>query len=663
MKKNTVSLLLLTAMVWVLVFAGGITQPVVLTTGTAILKGEITDKSDASAIPFATVTLTGTSIGTTTDADGKFEIKGLAAGTYELQVQVLGYEKYSQKNIHLKEGEVKTLKIALVTKEKELSEVVVTDEVEIMAVPATVNESIGRTMNKSIQYDMASGSFSNYSPSPNIYNGYVEDGGFNTEEYDRIYENEFKSALDDPLSTFSIDVDAASYSNMRRFITMGQMPPADAVRIEEMVNYFDYEYDQPTDGHPFAVNTEMSDCPWNKDAKLIHIGLQGQKLDFNDIKPSNLVFLIDVSGSMNHSNKLPLVKKSLEHLVNNLSDKDRIALVVYAGAAGLVLPSTPASQKDKIMAAINKLNAGGSTAGGAGIKLAYKVAVENFIENGNNRVILATDGDFNVGASSDSEMTRLIEEKRKSGVYITICGFGMGNYKDSKMEKIADKGNGNYYYIDEEKEAIKVFGTEMQATLFTIAKDVKLQIEFNPAMVKSYRLVGYENRLLNKEDFDDDTKDAGELGAGHTVTALYEIIPVEKDFGSKGEVKSENNQQDEIFGELRYQESRVKPDAYNSEEIMNLKLRYKPPKSDVSKLILHPTSRSFTSLNKASDNLKWSAAVAMFGMLLRDSKFKGDASYQAVVEMAKNAKGKDPYGYRAEFIELVKSCEQFVAAR
>lgn len=667
MKKNAISLMLFCTIAWILVFAGGITNPVLIKTGTATIKGTITDVNDGSAIPFATVIISGTKLGTSTDVDGNFAFKNLAAGKYELVASMLGYEKHSIKNIILKDGETKTFNIQLTSDEVELQEVIIMDEIEDSRAPI-LKESKSLNIRSyspaTTNYDAVkmSGTSNNIQPS-SIYNGYVEEGGFNTEDYDRIYENEFKSALDNPLSTFSIDVDAASYSNMRRFITMGQMPPADAVRIEEMVNYFTYDYKQPTDEHPFSVYTEMTDCPWNKESKLIHIGLQGKELDFEDIKPSNLVFLIDVSGSMNHGNKLPLVKKSLQHLVNNLGKKDRVALVVYAGAAGLVLPSTSADQKDKIMAAINNLNAGGSTAGGAGIKLAYKVAVDNFIENGNNRVILATDGDFNVGASSDAEMTRLIEEKRKSGVYITLCGFGMGNYKDSKMEKIADKGNGNYYYIDEEKEAIKVFGTEMQATLFTIAKDVKLQIEFNPALVKEYRLVGYENRLLNKEDFDDDTKDAGELGAGHTVTALYEVIPAVKNFGSLGDVKSNPQQQDEIFGELKYQESRVKPDAYNSEEIMTIKLRYKPPKSDVSKLIVHGINKNFTSLNKASNNQKWSAAVAMFGMLLRDSKFKGNSTYESIAELAESSKGVDKYGYRAEFIQLVKSCQKFVVSK
>src|SRR5579862_9522077 len=356
--------------------------------------------------------------------------------------------------------------------------------------------------------------------------GFNADSAFNTEEYDAIIENPFLNAIQNPLSTFSIDVDAGSYSNVRRFLQNGQLPPTGAVRIEELINYFHYEYPQPSNDDPFSINTEVGTCVWNPQHQLVMIGLQGKKIPTENLPASNLVFLIDVSGSMMEPEKLPLVQKSLKMLVDQLREQDRVSLVVYAGNAGLVLPSTPGSEKIKIKNAIDALEAGGSTAGGAGIQLAYKVASQHFIRNGNNRIILCTDGDFNVGPSSDSELFDIIDKEKKTGVFLTVLGYGMGNYKDAKMEKLADKGNGNHAYIDNEMEAKKVLVNEFGGTLFTIAKDVKLKIEFNPAIVQAYRLIGYENRMLNKEDFNNDSKDAGELGSGHTVTAVYEIIPV-----------------------------------------------------------------------------------------------------------------------------------------
>ncbi len=474
----------------------------------------------------------------------------------------------------------------------------------------------------------------------------------NTEEYDKIKENEFLAVNQNPLSTFSIDVDNASYSNIRRFLNNGQMPDKGAVRIEEMINYFDYDYTNPTGEHPFSIYTETGSCPWNTEHKLVHIGIQGKKLDYENLKPSNLVFLLDVSGSMNSQNKLPLLKKSLKLLLNQLSQNDKISIVVYAGAAGLILPPTNASEKEKIIAALDKLEAGGSTAGGAGIKLAYKIAKEAYIEGGNNRVILATDGDFNVGTSSTSSLVELIEEKRKDDIYLTILGFGMGNYKDGRMEQISNAGNGNYFYIDNIKEANKVFVKEMRANMFTIAKDVKIQIEFNPAQVKAYRLIGYENRILKKEDFNDDKKDAGELGAGHTVTALYEIVPASSKEETGGKVD-----------ELKYQNTKISDYAGKTNEIMTIKFRYKPADSDKSILIEHvleskyPLGTSITELENPSDNFIFSAAVAEFGMLLRDSEFKGNSNFKQVRELAKNSKGKDENGYRAEFIEMVKTAE------
>ena len=476
----------------------------------------------------------------------------------------------------------------------------------------------------------------------------IED--FNTEGYDHITENRFLKVTDNPLSTFSIDVDAASYSNVRRFLNEGQLPPAGAVRIEEMINYFHYEYPQPEKTEPFSINTEISDCPWNKDNKLVLIGLQGKKIPTENLPSSNIVFLIDVSGSMSDPMKLPLVKTSMKMLMDQLREQDQIAMVVYAGAAGLVLPSTSGADKIKIKDAIDKLDAGGSTAGGAGIKLAYKIAKQNFAKGGNNRVILCTDGDFNVGASSDDDMERLIEEERKSGVFLTVLGYGMGNYKDSKMQKLADKGNGNHAYIDGLSEARKVLVNEFGGTLFTIAKDVKLQIEFNPAKVQGYRLIGYENRMLNKEDFNNDKKDAGELGSGHTVTALYEVIPM----GVKSSFL-------EKVDKLKYQKN-TEPQNKSSQtdEIMTVKFRYKAPDEDVSKLIEHPVIDKQISLAKTSDNFRFAAAVAEFGMILRNSEFKSDASLDDVVRLSRKAKGHDEEGYRSEFVRLVENAQSLV---
>lgn len=468
----------------------------------------------------------------------------------------------------------------------------------------------------------------------------VQENDYNNEGYATISENGFKNPKEAPLSTFSIDVDAASYSNMRRFVKNGSIPPTDAVRVEEMINYFDYDYPQPTDGHPFEIIYELGECPWNKDNKLLHIGLQGKKFLNKEIPPSNLVFLIDVSGSMSDENKLPLLKKAFKLLVSQLRAEDKVAMVVYAGSSGLVLPSTSGSEKEKIINALDRLQSGGSTAGAAGLKLAYEVAKNNFMKDGNNRIIIATDGDFNVGQSSNEEMERLIVEYRDKGIFISVAGFGMGNYKDDKMEIIADKGNGNYSYIDNLMEAKKVFINEFSSTLYTIAKDVKIQIEFNPAYVAEYRLVGYENRLLADKDFDNDKKDAGEMGAGHTVTALYEIVPV----GGKNAYSPK----------LKYQSTEPQPVKPGNGEFATIKFRYKKPDGDKSILMERIIPNKTVSAAQASDNYKFSASVAGFGMLLRNSEFKGENTYDNVLELARSSKGKDSDGYRAEFINLVE---------
>lgn len=466
---------------------------------------------------------------------------------------------------------------------------------------------------------------------------------FNTEGYAPINENGYKNVRNNPLSTFSIDVDNASYSNIRRFINNGSLPPADAVRIEEMINYFRYDYPEPEGEHPFSVYTEVAVCAWNQKHQLLQVGLRGKSIDKSSLPPSNLVFLIDVSGSMNSPNKLPLLKSAFGLLVNELRPQDHVAIVVYAGAAGLVLESTPGNRKEVIMSAIDNLEAGGSTAGGAGLRLAYKEAEKNFVKGGNNRIILATDGDFNVGESSNGGMERLVEEKRELGVFITVLGFGMGNYKDDKMEIIADKGNGNYSYIDNLQEARRVLVREFGGTLFTIAKDVKFQLEFNPAKVDSYRLIGYENRLLNDEDFNDDTKDAGEMGSGHMVTALYEIVPA----GSGERIPS--------VDPLKYQESKKIEERKYSDELLTIKVRYKKPDGRTSMLLEKAVKNFGEEIENTSDNLRFAAAVVEFGMILRESEFKGNATLDGAAKLASSAKGNDEDGYRSEMIRLINT--------
>ena len=606
------------------------------------ITGTILNTDDGLPIPGVNIVEKGTSSGAISDINGKYEIS--VAG--ESSILVFSFVGFVTEEIAVNAKRV--IDVSLQADMTSLQEIVVTGYAQqhkrdvtgsISTVSgARVSKKMKANMAPAMEYEIAA------------YD-YIQPD-FNTEGYSTIHENEFLKATKNPLSTFSIDVDVASYANLRRFLNNGQKPPIDAVRIEEMINYFNYEYPQPIGQEPFSVITELASCPWNTKHKLVHIGLQGKKIPTDNLPPSNLVFLIDVSGSMQDQNKLPLLKSAFKMLVEEMRDQDRVAIVVYAGAAGLVLPSTPGSQKEKIMDALDKLAAGGSTAGGAGIKLAYEVALENFKKEGNNRIILATDGDFNVGASSNAEMERLIEKKRDEGVFLTVVGFGMGNYKDDKMEILADKGNGNYAYIDNLQEAKKIFVNEFGGTLFTIAKDVKLQIEFNPAKVQAYRLIGYENRRLKDEDFNDDKKDAGELGSGHTVTALYEIIPV----GVKSEfVKS--------IDPLKYQNSEMeKFSSTTTGELMTLKLRYKAPDGNTSKLISTTVQDKNKDWENASENFLWSAAVAEFGMLLRESEFSQDADVQSVLELARKSRGKDEEGYRSEFIRLVES-SRFLASR
>jgi Ca-activated chloride channel family protein len=463
----------------------------------------------------------------------------------------------------------------------------------------------------------------------------------NQEDYDSFVENQFESPKSAPLSTFSIDVDNASYTNIRRMINNGQAVPKDAVRVEEMMNFFKYNYPQPKNQDPFSINTEYSNCPWNPKHQLLKIGLQGKNIPTDNLPASNLVFLIDVSGSMSAANKLPLLKQSFKILVNELRKEDKVAIVVYAGAAGLVLPPTAGDQKQTIINALDKLQSGGSTAGGAGIELAYNTAAENFIKGGNNRVILATDGDFNVGSSANKDMETLIEEKRKSGVFLTCLGYGMGNYKDSKMEILANKGNGNYAYIDNIQEANRFLSKEFKGSMFAIAKDVKIQIEFNPKHVQSYRLIGYENRKLRPEDFKNDAIDAGELGSGHTVTALYEIIPtgIESDY---------------LVSDLKYSQATTNNSNF-SNELATIKFRYKKPDGEKSiemvETITNQTAKS------TSDDFKFSSAVAWFGLKLRDSKLVSNKETNSIETLAKQGLSNDKDGYRAEFIRLVEAVQ------
>ncbi|MGI8788015.1 MAG: vWA domain-containing protein [Pyrinomonadaceae bacterium] len=473
-------------------------------------------------------------------------------------------------------------------------------------------------------------------------NGEFDDEKMSGERYAEITENPFLETARAPLSTFSIDVDTASYANVRRYLNDGQMPPKDAVRIEELINYFEYDYPQPVGNVPFSVNAETATCAWNAKHKIVSIGLQGKKVSLDDVPPSNLVFLVDVSGSMNEPRKLPLLKDALKILVNQLTTKDRVAIVAYAGNSGLVLDST--NNRGEIISALNNLEAGGSTNGGQGIQLAYKVALDNFIQGGNNRVILATDGDFNVGLQSDDALVRLIEAKRQSGIFLSVLGFGTGNTNDSMMEKLADKGNGNYAYIDSPEEARKALGEQVAGTLYTIAKDVKIQVEFNPAKVAGYRLIGYENRLLANRDFSDDKKDAGDIGAGHTVTALYEIVPAGQAVENDGI-------------ELKY--SKVEPGEANfNDELLTVKLRYKEPDETNSKLLTQGLLDKENLIENASDNLQFASAVAEFGLLLRDSRYKGAANFRSVSSLAENSTGSDLKNYRGDFLSLVRKASR-----
>lgn len=579
----------------------------------AAISGRVHDAETGSPVPGAWVSVAGTQIGRTSSMSGRFFLPGVPPGEHVVEVSAPGYET-TRDAVTVSAGETATVDFALVP--------AVLPTLDEIAAPAA-----GQV--RTLAWQVAG---ARMWPAP---------AGYDAESYAHLPENDFRLVSAAPLSTFSIDVDRASYANVRRFIQSGERPPVDAVRIEEMINYFPYSWDEIQSEHPFAVSAELWDAPWNTSHRLVRIGLRARSVETAHLPPGNLVFLIDVSGSMSSPDKLPLLKRAFALLVEQLRPQDRVAIVVYAGAAGLALPSTPGDQRAEILAALDQLGAGGSTAGGAGIQLAYETARKHRVEGGNNRVILATDGDFNVGASSDGEMVRLIEKERESGTFLTVLGFGAGNLKDSKMEQIADHGNGNFHYVDNLLEAKKVLVEEMGGTLLTLAKDVKIQVEFNPRHVAGYRLIGYENRLLNAEDFADDAKDAGDLGAGHAVTALYEVVPAGMSV-PRGEIAP-----------LRYQPERDAPAPSSfDDEMMFVRVRYKEPEGTRSMLLEQAV---LVQRSSPSDDFRFAAAVAGFGMLLRDSPHAGAYTLDDVIRLARKSRGLDERGYRAEFVRMAET--------
>jgi Ca-activated chloride channel family protein len=608
-------------------YAVCILLPGLVLAGTSgFIAGTVTDAQSGDPLQGANIIVVNQSLGAASDINGNYLMMNVPAGEYDVSAAMFGYQRIIKQGIVVINNDTTRVDFKMTTS------VLQSEAVTVMAKQPNVKADVTSSIS-SYQYTGAA---------PRLPMEAQID--WNTEEYDKINETGFREVLRYPMSTFAADVDAASYSNARRFIMQDELPLKDAVRIEEFVNYFNYDYPEPADEHPLSINIEYGQCPWNSKNRLISIGLQGKKLKREDAKPSNLVFLLDVSGSMDEPKKLPLLQKAFNLLVDQLENKDRVAIVVYAGAAGVVLPSTSGSEKPTIKAAIDALQAGGSTAGGEGIRLAYDIAKKNFIKEGNNRVILATDGDFNVGISSTSELTRFIEEKRNGGIFLTVLGFGMGNYKDNRLQELADRGNGNHAYIDNILEARKVLVSEIAATLYTIAKDVKIQVEFNPAQIGSYRLLGYENRRLNDEDFTDDKKDAGEIGAGHTVTALYEVVPSDPAKESKKV-------------DLKYQTTEMKPEALKSDEVLTVRIRYKEPDGDTSREFSKTLEGSPLPPEQLSDNFRFASAAAEFAMILAGSEFKAGSDLKQVKELAQSAIGQDVNGYRAEFLTLVNRVE------
>ena len=579
----------------------------------AAIAGVVTDETSA-VFPGATCELSGPERrSAVTNERGEFQFTNLRPGTYELTCSLPGFTTAIER---VTVGPGKTGRLAVRLRIATLAE----------TVSVTSASRRVQTLSTPVRADWPGGRWRYRGP-------------MNTESYDSFEDNPFHRVTTDPLSTFSIDVDTASYANTRRMLNDGELPPPGAVRIEEFINYFRFDYPQPEGTAPFSVSTELSECPWNPRHRLALIGLRGREIKPGSMPRRNLVFLIDVSGSMDEADKLPLVRNSLRMLVDILAPQDSVAIVVYAGSSGLVLPATPGDRQTEILTAIANLSAGGSTNGGEGIRLAYRLAREHFVEGGVNRVVLATDGDFNVGVTSEDELVRLIEQERASGVFLSVLGVGTGNYQDSMMEKLADKGNGNYSYLDSMQEARKVLVREANATLVTIAKDVKIQVEFNPKRVAAYRLIGYEDRVLNDEDFLDDSKDAGEIGAGHSVTALYEIVPA----GEAADVPS--------IGPLRYQREAQLTGAASSDELMTVKLRFKPTRENRSRPIDAVMVDRVRSMGR---NLGFASAIAEFGMLLRQSKYAGEGSFESAAARARRFLGKDADGDRAELVTLVE---------
>lgn len=619
---------------------------------TGNIAGHVRDRTTGKPIIGAQVEIVGARRLMVTDDSGSFRFANVPEGRYIVRARMIGYKRNDETWVRVTAHATATLELTLLQEPIALQKTVVTGA----RAPLVERRSMSATSNLAAAPANAQSRVETLYEVDGVRLDSSEAWRYRVpkdrEQYDEIVENQFIAVAADPLSTFSIDVDRASYSNVRRFITQsGQLPPRDAVRIEELVNYFPYDYAEPDGDDPLAIHTEVAPAPWKPEHQLVRIGLQARRIKTDNLPASNFVFLLDVSGSMMPDNKLPLVKAAMRLLVNQLRPQDRVAMVVYAGSAGLVLPSTSGNQKEKILDAIDRLEAGGSTAGGEGIRRAYDEAVANFIRGGNNRVILATDGDFNVGASSDAEMVQLIEEKRKTGVFLTVLGVGEGNLQAAKMEKLADHGNGNYAYLDTITEAQKVLVHELGGTLYTVAKDVKIQVEWNPARVRAYRLIGYENRLLHNEDFADDKKDAGEVGSGHSVTALYEVVPV----GVKTDVTIR------MPDSLRYQQRTTQATSAAGPELLFVKVRYKQPDGDQSRLISQPVLAQANA--SPSVDFQFQAAVAEFGLLLRSSDFRGKADLGHVIAAAREAQGKDPDGYRAEFVRLAEAVRGIGVAR
>lgn len=615
------------------------------------IRGSVATNGTPARVTITCGTVTKT---TMTDPAGNFSIGGLPAGACTVSASASGFSAAAA-SVTVTGGNIASVSLALKSATPKIEPKVVTK-------PDTRHEKTKKAEDKPVyapaepapavapqpmnyrpppaRYRVQQGPMATRPSQPLVIDG---DPNHNTEAYDKIDDNPFFKVSARPLSTFSVDVDTASYANTRRFLADGKLPPKDAVRVEEMINYFSYDYPQPAKGEPFSITTDVTQSPWNAKMKLVRVGLKAPAIEDSQVPARNLVFLIDVSGSMTDANKLPLLKQAMNLLVAQMRPQDKIAIVTYAGNAGLALPPTSGNEKDTIRNAIFRLEPGGSTNGAAGIQLAYDLAEKQKSKGGINRVILATDGDFNVGTTDQGSLIRLIEERREKGVFLTVLGFGMGNYKDSTLEKLADKGNGNHAYIDSLSEARKVLVKEAGATLVTVAKDVKLQVEFNPTTVAGYRLIGYENRVLKDEDFNDDKKDAGDIGAGHSVTALYEIVPAGTEVPGAGKVD-----------DLKYQSKTVPNANATTGELMTVKIRYKQPDGKTSKLLSRSVANQTVELAKTSADLRWATAIAGFGMLLRESPHRGNLSWKQVQAMAEAAIGTDTDGYRKQAIELIK---------